>query len=45
MSNATLRNRTPRVELRERLGIESIAVLHTGRLRQFGHVERMGVDN
>ena len=40
----TLKDRKPNVELKDRLGIESISeVVHTGRLRWFGHVERMGV--
>jgi len=46
MSNATLRDKIPNAELREYLGIEGIGeVLHMRRLRWFGHVERMGVDN
>jgi len=46
ISNATLRDRTPSVKLRGHLGIEGIAdVLHIGRLRWFGYVERIGDDN
>ena len=40
----TLEDRKPNVELRERLGIESISeVPCRSRLRWFGHVERMWV--
>jgi len=46
VSNTTLRDRTQSAELRGCLGIDGIAdVFHTGKLRWFGHVERIGVDN
>jgi len=40
----TLKDRKSNVELRDRLGMESMSeVMRKGRLRWFGRVERMGV--
>ena len=42
MCRASLRDGIYSAELRDRLGIERISeALHRGRLRWFGHVERM----
>ena len=44
--DATLKDRKSNVELRDRLGIESIReVMRRGWLRWFGHVERMWSDS
>ena len=44
MCDVTLKDRKSNVELRNMLGIESTSeVMCGGRLRWFGHVERMGV--
>ena len=44
MCDVTLKDRKSNVELRDMLGGESISeVMCRGRLRWFGHVERMGV--
>ena len=46
MCNVSLRDRRPSEELRNRLGIESIScVMRQMRLRWFGHIERMDMDN
>ena len=42
MCDVTLKDMRPNVELRDRLGLESISeVMRRCRLRWFGHVERM----
>ena len=42
----TLKNRKPNEKLRDRLDIDSISeIMHKGRLRWFGHVERMGISS
>ena len=44
MCDVTLKDRKPNVELRDQLGVESMSeIMRRGRLRWFGHVERMGV--
>ena len=46
MCGVTLKDRCESVELLDRLGIEAVEdVLRRGRLRWFGHVERMKADN
>ena len=46
MIGVKLSDRMSSVSIRERLGISCISeVMRTGRLRWFGHVERMSVDN
>ena len=41
-----MRDKVPTVELRRGLGIEGVVeVMRRGRLRWFGHVERMEVDD
>ena len=46
MCGVTLKDRKRSEDLLGRLGIESIAeVVRRGRLRWFGHVERMSADN
>ena len=45
MCGVTLRDKVPMVELRRRLGIESVVeVMRWGRLRWFGHIERKEVN-
>ena len=42
----TLKERKSNVELRDKLGVESISeVMRRGRMRWFGHVERMRADS
>ena len=46
MCNVTLKDRKSSDELRDRLGLVSIRnFIQRGRLRWFGHVERLGNDN
>ncbi len=46
MCGVTLRDTVPTVELRRRLGVESVVeVMRRGRLRWFGHVERKEVED
>jgi hypothetical protein len=46
MCGVTLKDRKPSEELLERLGIECVSVIvRRGRLRWFGHVERMDAEN
>ena len=46
MCGVTLKDKIPTVELRRRLGVESVVeVMRRGRLRWFGHVERKETDD
>jgi len=45
MCDVKLRDRLPSKELRERLGIDDIAVLQQNRLRWYGHVLRKDDDD